>query len=128
MPSDPHFVGSDPRAHEESGSMTQPNVHGNSGKFVVYVDPQIEEIIPLFLQHRRDDLESIALALEQADFETIETLGHGMKGSGGGFGFEGITEIGRCLERAAISGNSEVIRKQVEYLSAYLERVVVVAE
>ena len=108
--------------------MTQPDAHGNSGKLVVYVDPAIEEIVPLFLQHRRDDLESIAVALEQADFETIETLGHGMKGSGGGFGFDGITEIGRSLEQAAIDRDVAVVKKQIECLSVYLELVEVICE
>ena len=108
--------------------MAQPNAHGNSGKLVVYVDPEIEDIIPLFLQHRRDDLESIAVALKRADFETIETLGHGMKGSGGGFGFDGITEIGRSLERAAINQDSGMVKKQIECLSVYLERVEVICE
>ena len=108
--------------------MTQPNAHGNSGKFLVYVDPVIEDLIPLFLQHRREDLESIAVALEQADFETIETLGHGMKGTGGGFGFDGITEIGRSLEQAARDRDVELVKKQIECLSAYLEQVEVICE
>ena len=106
--------------------MTQPNTHIKSGKFVVYVDPEIEEIIPLFLQHRREDLESIAVALEQADFETIESLGHGMNGLGGGFGFDGITEIGRSLEQAARGRDVEMVKKQIECLSVYLERVEVI--
>lgn len=106
--------------------MTQPNTYVNSGKFFVYVDPKIEDIMPLFLQHRREDLESIVVALEQADFETIETLGHGMNGSGGGFGFDGITEIGGSMEQAAIDRDVVMVKKQIECLSVYLERVEVI--
>ena len=108
--------------------MTEPNDYGDSGKFVVYVDPEIKEIIPLFLQHRRDDLESISVALEQANFETIESLGHGMNGLGGGFGFDGITEIGMSLEQAAMARDVEMVKKQIECLSDYLERVEVICE
>ena len=108
--------------------MTQPNIHLSSERFVVHIDPDIEEIVPIFLQNRHDDVESIKKALQQGDFETILLLGHSMKGAGGGYGFDGITDIGHYLEQAAKERNSEMVRKQVECLAAYLERVVVVCE
>ena len=108
--------------------MKQPDFHQNLDRFVVNVDPDIEDIVPIFLQNRRDDVESISNALQQGDFETIRILGHSMKGAGGGYGFDAITDIGQYLEQAAKERNSEMVRKQVAYLAAYLERVVVVCE
>jgi len=66
--------------------------------------------------------------LESGDFETIQMLGHSMKGSGASYGFETITEIGRSLEQAAKERNFQEIRKLVDELSAYLESVEVVYE
>ena len=108
--------------------MNQPNFHPGIDRFVVNVDPDIEEIVPIFLQNRRDDVESIVKALQDGDFETIRILGHSMKGAGGGYGFDGITDIGQYLEQAAKERNSVMVGKQVEYLTAYLERVLVVCE
>ena len=108
--------------------MSQPNIHPSSDRIVVQVDPEIQEIVPIFLQNRRDDVESILKDLQHGDFETIRVLGHSMKGAGGGYGFDGITDIGHYLEQAAKERNSEMVRKQVECLADYLERVVVAYE
>ena len=108
--------------------MNQPDIHRSSGRIVVQIDPEIEEIVPIFLQNRLDDVGSINEALQQGDFETIRILGHSMKGAGGGYGFDSITEVGQYLEQAAKEKNFKMVRKQVEYLAAYLERVVVVCE
>ena len=107
--------------------MNQPN-NPATDRFVVQVDPEIEEIVPIFLQNRLNDIDSIVIALRQGDFETIRILGHGMRGAGGGYGFDGITDIGQFLEQAAKEQNSEMVRKQVECLADYLERVEVVCE
>ena len=86
--------------------MTQHNngVSGNGGSFTVYADSDLMEIIPDFLDNRRDDVTTIDGAVGESDFETIRVLGHDMKGSGGGYGFDGITDIGHALEQAARNG------------------------
>jgi HPt (histidine-containing phosphotransfer) domain-containing protein len=61
--------------------------------------------------------------LERRDFATVESLGHGMKGAGGSWGFHAITDIGAALEQAAESADSEASRKWVGELSKYLDRV-----
>lgn len=49
-----------------------------------------------------------------------------MKGTGGSYGFDAISEIGEAIENAALEGNQQTIRTEVQRLSDYLERVVVV--
>ncbi|MBI5186478.1 MAG: Hpt domain-containing protein [Nitrospinae bacterium] len=97
-------------------------------KIIVRVDPDIQDLIPDFLKMRRDDIKSIQSALLKNDLRTIEILGHSMKGSGGGYGFDRISEIGGVLEIAAKNDNKEGIRKQTADLSNYLDRVEVVFE
>ncbi|MCE5281438.1 MAG: Hpt domain-containing protein [Deltaproteobacteria bacterium] len=99
----------------------------NAGeKIVVKIDPDLAELIPGYLENRTQDILQILEALERADFETIRTLGHGMKGSGGGYGFAPITEIGKVIETAAKEGKAGEIREGVESLRSYLEKVEVV--
>ena len=95
-------------------------------KIVVRVDTELQSIVPGFLKNRQKDLISMCEALKRADFQRIGLLGHSMKGSGGGYGFDAITEIGEALERAANEQNSGEIQKQIECLSTYLERIEVV--
>jgi HPt (histidine-containing phosphotransfer) domain-containing protein len=62
-------------------------------------------------------------ALDRVDFETVKFLGHQMRGSGGAFGFQAITDIGAELQQAAESADTDASRKWVGELSNYLDRV-----
>lgn len=99
-----------------------------SEKIIVQADAELQDIIPGFLENKRKDVKSIRAALEQGDYETVRILGHSMKGAGGGYGFDAITEIGASIEQSAKNKKSEEIIKQVDELSSYLERVEVVYE
>ena len=95
---------------------------------LVHVNPKIADLIPEFLQNRRRDVIAMLGALERGDFATVESLGHGMKGAGGSWGFQAITDIGAALEQAADSADSDASRKWVGELSRYLDRVEIVSD
>src|SRR3954451_8166686 len=95
-------------------------------KIVVTIDPDLEDLIPLFFEYRRRDVESIRAALVSGDFETIRILGHSMKGAGGGYGFDAVTDLGRDLEAAAKAQDSAEISRLNDELVAYMDRVEVV--
>ncbi|MBF0124277.1 MAG: Hpt domain-containing protein, partial [Magnetococcales bacterium] len=48
---------------------------------------------------------------------------HRMKGSGAGYGFEAITEIGRQLEQSAIRGDATAMAAGRDQLVRYLESI-----
>lgn len=100
----------------------------NSGKIVVKVDPDIQELIPEFLKNRNEDVAKIFSALKTNNFRTIETVGHQMKGSGGGYGFQRLSEIGASLESEAKNENSEKVWDLTTQLSDYLKRLEIVFE
>lgn len=95
-------------------------------KIIVHVDPDIADLIPGFLENRHKDIKTMGEAVTKGDFEAIRILGHSMKGAGGSYGFDTITDIGKSLEQAAIAKDSGVIKKSVQELSAYLDRIEVV--
>jgi Hpt domain. len=92
-------------------------------KIIVHADEDIADLIPKFLKNRHRDVETLEEALQSDDYESIGILGHSMKGMGSGYGFDAITDIGMSLEQAANEKDTREIRKQVEALSNYLERV-----
>lgn len=96
------------------------------GKFAVVVDDELRDLIPGYFENRRQDIVLILSALEQGDFELIRTIGHKMKGSGGGYGFDRITEIGRNIEAAAKDSKRQEILDQTNDLQDYLDCVKVV--
>lgn len=96
------------------------------GKFAVVVDDELRDLIPGYFENRWQDIVLILSALEQGDFELIRTIGHKMKGSGGGYGFDRITEIGRNIEAAAKDSKRQEILDQTNDLQDYLDCVKVV--
>ena len=97
-------------------------------KIKVLVDPELQDLIPGFLQNRRLDISKLQGATETDDFETIGTLGHRMRGDGGGYGFAMISELGHAIESAAKDKDLFEVRRRVEELERYLDRVEVVYE
>jgi hypothetical protein len=92
-------------------------------RIVIHADPEIADLIPGFLENRWKDADRMLEALQRSDYKTILVLGHSMKGVGGGYGFDAITEIGGALEQAANSADREEMRRQIGELSTYLDQV-----
>jgi HPt (histidine-containing phosphotransfer) domain-containing protein len=108
--------------------MTQQSALKDEARIIVHVDPDIADLIPGFIENRHKDIKTIGEALKEGDFETIRFLGHSMKGAGGSYGFDAITDIGKSLEQAAIAHDGGEIKKSLQELFAYLDCVEVVYE
>jgi HPt (histidine-containing phosphotransfer) domain-containing protein len=94
-----------------------------SDKLIIAVDPQIAALVPRFLANRAADVGRIRAALAGADFETIRHAAHGMKGSGGGYGFPEISRLGSAMEEGARRHDAAAIGSLVTNLEAYLARI-----
>ncbi|MEK9628516.1 MAG: Hpt domain-containing protein [Nitrospinota bacterium] len=95
-------------------------------KIIAYVDPDLRELIPGYLENRRKDIKAINEALKNSDLKAIRTLGHSMKGSGGGYGFMPISQIGAAIELAAKEKAPDRIQNHLDELKSYLNNVSVV--
>ena len=105
---------------------THDATHGE--KIIITVDSDLEDLIPGFLENRNQDIKSIFNALARDDYAAIAKLGHTMKGVGGGYGFDAITDIGRSIEQAAKEKNPQKIKASLSEFSDYLERIEIVFE
>lgn len=94
-------------------------------RFAVRVDRDLEDIVPDFLANRKKDLQTLRRALAEQDFKTIQVLGHRMKGDGGGYGFDRITEIGGVMELAASRQDHASLEQHTTELEEFLSRVTV---
>jgi HPt (histidine-containing phosphotransfer) domain-containing protein len=95
---------------------------------LVRIDREVEAAIPEFLEGRRQDLRALREALDRSDYETIRLVGHRMRGSGSGYGFDKITQIGESLEQAGRNRAPGEIPRWLAELSDYLGRVETVSE
>lgn len=95
-------------------------------KIRIEIDSELSPIVPEFLEKRRGDCSLIRNYLAEGTFREIHVLGHRMKGAGGSYGFDDISEIGETIENAAAEGDQETVSSSVQRLSDYLDRIVVV--
>ena len=95
-------------------------------RITVEISRDLEDIVPIFLGNRKKEFPTLREALTTHDFKTLQTLGHRMKGDGGGYGFDHISEIGAGLEIAAKQQDLSGIEKLLTQLEDFLRRVTVV--
>ncbi len=94
---------------------------------VVAVDAALLDIVPKLFSALHDDVRAMRLALEGDEFESVRSLGHAVKGCGGGYGFEVIARIGADIEHAARFRDRAGIHACLDELNAYLACVEVTA-
>ncbi len=86
-------------------------------------DPAVRKLLPTYLERRQTDIQTIEAALAAGDFDTVGAIAHGLKGSGGLYGLQSISDFGAELERAAKAGESEAAQRSVDSLKDYLDRL-----
>ena len=101
---------------------------GRVEKIIVHVDGDLADLLPGFLEDWEKEVKFMREALEKNNYESIRKLGHDMKGIGGSCGLDVITDMGSGLAEGAKAMNPELIRKNLDTLSDYLERVEFVYE
>ena len=81
------------------------------------------ERIPAYLENCRQNVIVLREALDRADFAAVTVLGHNLRGSGGSFGFQTITDLGAALEQAAENADLDGASQLLAELSGYLDTV-----
>ncbi len=93
---------------------------------VVVGNQRLKKHIPGYLDSCRENLLKMRSGLENTDYELVERLGHSLKGSGAGFGFESVTRIGGAIEAATRAKDFTTLRGALDELEVYLNTVTVV--
>ncbi len=106
--------------------MMPPSNGNKTRRVIVSIDPDLEELVPGFLENRRKDVATLARAVKSGDVKTVRLLGHRMKGDGGGYGFQEISQIGEALEQAATREDWKAIGEKTKALTDFLAQVDVV--
>jgi CheY-like chemotaxis protein len=89
----------------------------------ILVEEGLEDVTPGYLAKRRAEVAAYREALTRKNMEAIRTMAHRMKGTGAGYGFPVLTELGAALERSAVSSDNEEIRRKVDELAKYLSTI-----
>ena len=90
---------------------------------VVIVDPDIQDLVGRFLENQRNNATLVLELVNQRDFESVRRIGHNMKGTGKGYGFEIISSHGASLEQAASRSQADDVKRVANELAEYLAEV-----
>ena len=88
---------------------------------VVQDDEDLTDLIDGFIQAVKQDCRQMAAALKKKDYELIYRIGHDLKGSGGGYGFYRISEIGGQICELTKKKKARTIFNLVKELFDYVK-------
>ena len=75
----------------------------------------------MYINHTSKELVSIMEDFETKSFDSLRTFGHNIKGSGGMYGFNEVTEIGAVIEAAAKDEDMALIKSNLKDLDLFLK-------
>lgn len=79
-------------------------------KNVVEVDEDLKDLIPQFLENRKNDLEALNNLISKQDLTAIAQLAHKIKGAAGGYGFSELSQYAARIESFAKSNQIDSIK------------------
>jgi signal transduction histidine kinase/HPt (histidine-containing phosphotransfer) domain-containing protein len=86
------------------------------------IPPDLADLAEEYLTNRRADAAALHEALKAGDFTGAKRRGHNMKGSGAGYGFPRVSELGSRIERAAEAGDAVAVARWADALADYAGR------
>ncbi len=92
----------------------------------VYVDETFMDIIPWFLNNRKEDLLKTIGFLESLNFEQIQRMGHRWKGTCASYGFQKLSEAGEAMETWAENKKHDEIENLLMQVEQYIEHLEIV--
>ncbi|MDF1614126.1 ATP-binding protein [Desulfurivibrio dismutans] len=86
-------------------------------------DDLLADLVPGYLARVSNDLGEMKAALAAQDYQKLRRLAHTLKGTGGGYGFNRLSELGAVLEEVADRADDEKIGFYLEELHLYLDKI-----
>jgi PAS domain S-box-containing protein len=86
----------------------------------IKIDPELEDLRPLFLRTVRDFQTQLADAITSKDFVTMQRCGHSLKGLGSTYAVDEISQAGKIIESAAKGRQAAVVIEAVNHLATFM--------
>jgi len=100
----------------------------NAEDYKVTVAKDLADLIPVFMENRHKELDTLRTALAAANFEQLRQLGHRMKGVGNSYGFTHVSTLGKYIEDGARSGDRAALQASIDEYQDYLAKVQITYE
>ncbi len=84
-------------------------------------DEEWAEMQEMYVNHTFKELQKVKENIHEISIDSLRTFGHNIKGSGGMYGFDKITNFGLLIETAAKTGDLEAIMLNLGELEIFLK-------
>ena len=84
-------------------------------------DEEWAEMQEMYVNHTFKELQKVKENINETSIDSLRTFGHNIKGSGGMYGFDKITNLGLLIETASKTGDLEAIRSNLRELEIFLK-------
>ncbi|MBF0101200.1 MAG: response regulator [Desulfobacterales bacterium] len=95
----------------------------NTSPYQVEVDADLEDLIPAFLNDKRVEIGKLPELLAKKDFNSVQKLGHKLKGGFNMYGFDHLGELSAAIEDAAKAKEINVIKNNMDMLDSCLKDI-----
>lgn len=96
---------------------------GESDIEVCLVERDVHHLAKRFLVRQERALQGFEVALRTRDFAKVKSMGHDLKGAGGAYGLDALSQLGALLEAAADAQDVRCIGQLLQRLEERLSRV-----
>lgn len=79
-------------------------------------DPEFQELIRSYLDYLMDSLVTFKMNCVNRNYSEIRKFAHNLKGSGGGYGFDDLTQLGSDISSATKSEDAKKLDSLVKEL------------
>jgi CheY-like chemotaxis protein/HPt (histidine-containing phosphotransfer) domain-containing protein len=86
-------------------------------------DPEMAEILELFVHRLAGQVAAMRESFALGNYEHLQRLAHGLKGSGGSYGYPSLTEACRMLEHAVRAREIEAARAALDWVAAVCQAI-----
>jgi len=106
---------------EASGTLAALLGASTAPRVPVRVPPELADVAPGYLMRRRHDARALREAAARGAFAAARRIGHDLKGSGLGYGFPRVSEVGARIENAARRSDAPALLFAAEALAQAVE-------
>lgn len=90
---------------------------------VCLVERDVHDLAKRFLARQERALKGLISAMQSGDFARVRSMGHDLKGAGGAYGLDTLSQLGAQLEAAADAQDAVGVGRLLKQLEERLSRV-----
>ncbi|MFW7379750.1 MAG: Hpt domain-containing protein [Oligoflexus sp.] len=90
---------------------------------LVEVDKELQDVFPIYIRNRQEDLMNMEASLGRMDFDVLKQIGHKFAGNADGYGLKVLGDLARDLEAQAKERNMENCSQIVEKMKTYIKEI-----